>query len=94
MSDQSQGELYPRELEDAFKLCRIANATLSQDGYISHNSLRYLVDCRVHEPIGPDNPIRIEDFDADESISVKELEDRLGEVTLTRNFYKQSVRNA
>jgi len=93
MPHQSLGELYPRELEAAFRLCRIAEAVKRDlDGY--NSSSRYFVDCKVHEPIGPDNQILIKDFDDDAVISVTELEDRLGEDLLSRFYYKRSVRGA
>jgi hypothetical protein len=93
MSHQSQGEVYPRELEDAFKLCRIANAVFS-DPESDSISLLYLVNAKVHEPIGPDNFIWIEDFENDESITVKMLEDRIGPELLTKFWYKRPIRNA
>jgi len=93
MPRQSLGELYPRELEHAFQLCRIAEAS-RRDRNGDNSSSRYFVDCKVHEPIGSDNQIRIKDFDDDAVISVAELEDRMGEDLLSRFFYKRSVRSA
>lgn len=74
------------------KLCRIANAVHSSRAQSA--SFRYMVTCAIHEPIGPDNPIEIEDLETEQLITVRMLEDRMGEDLLKRFFYKQAVRSA
>jgi len=58
MHDQSQGELYPLNLEFALLVCRFGNAEASAR---RESSFRYQLDVKIHEPFDPESDLTVWD---------------------------------
>jgi hypothetical protein len=58
MHDQSQGELYPLNLEYALLVCRFGNAESSARGDFS---FRYQLDVHIHEPFDKERDLIVWD---------------------------------
>ncbi|DAD50583.1 TPA_asm: hypothetical protein [ssRNA phage Gephyllon.3_13] len=58
MHNQSQGELYPLNLEFALLVCRFGNAEASTRG---ESSFRYQLNANIHEPLDPESDLSVWD---------------------------------